>query len=123
MKEPGKYERMAIVREIEKLNEIKYPSLLKKQHKIVQEIKNTYEPMGLYEQMVKDAEQKWELGKDNIKKPDSSNAAQEFLDELRRINAILKDDKLLEKERYDYANKLGRYAKIQTTKRYETRNI
>lgn len=110
MKEPGKYERMAIIREIEKLNEIKDPIHLKKQQKIVQEIKNTYEPMGLYEQMVKDAEEKWELGKDNIKESDNSNTGQEFLDELRRINAVLKDDKLWEQERYDYANKLGRYA-------------
>lgn len=57
MKKPGNYEYMAVVREIEKLNEIKDPIKLKQQQDIVEGFKLEY-GTELFEQMVKDAKQK-----------------------------------------------------------------
>jgi ATP-dependent helicase/DNAse subunit B len=111
MKEPGKYERMAIIREIEKLNEIKDPTQLKKQRKIVQEIKKTYEPMGLYEQMVKEAEQKTIDSNNRVYTSEEQNKSfNDFIEACERVTRILKDDKLYEQECQDWLNKTGRYA-------------
>ena len=56
MEKPGKYEYMAIIREIEKLYEITDPIKLQEQENIVKNLQTKYEFSGLYEQMVKDDE-------------------------------------------------------------------